>query len=198
MLWESHSDKNESSFFVLLWGGQDGRTIRPTDEPDYSKKNADWELLLAATILGAPEAQKARTLIKTITNSLATVTSEAERRELEVLFKRRQRKLEDVELELSHLLTDAVQNLESCHSLIETGALQKLAAKKQVDALRAQLKEGTVTLDFLLDAQRRLADSRVAYYRSLSQHEMAKLEVAYRSNSLLSDRQLTIIEPADE
>lgn len=92
--------------------------------------------------------------------------------------------LEDLELELSHSLTDAIQNLDSSYQLMTTAAMQGLSAKKQVDALRAQFKEGTVTLDFLLDAQRRLSDARVAFYRSLTQYNMSIVEVHYRKGSL--------------
>ena len=92
--------------------------------------------------------------------------------------------LEDTELELSHALTDAIQNLDSSYQLMTTAAMQGLSAKKQVDALRAQFREGTVTLEFLLDAQRRLSDARVAFYRSLAQYNMSIVEVHFRKGSL--------------
>ena len=183
--------------FLCRIATDDGRTIRPIDEPDHSERNVVWEAVLESTLQGAPEIKRQRTLMQSVGKTLGETTSVAERAELEVLQKRQSRRLEDIELELTHSLTDSVQSLRSCHNLVETTALQSLSAKKHVDALRAQFKEGTVTLDFLLDAQRRLADARVAYYRSLTQYEMAKLEVAYRSNSLLNDRKLTILEPAE-
>ncbi|MCA9214931.1 MAG: TolC family protein, partial [Planctomycetales bacterium] len=92
--------------------------------------------------------------------------------------------LEDLELELSHSLTDAVQNLDASYQLMSTAAMQGLSAKKQVDALRAQFQEGSVTLDFLLDAQRRLSDAQVAFYRSLMQYNLSIVEVHYRKGSL--------------
>ncbi|MFC1759800.1 TolC family protein [Planctomycetota bacterium] len=173
----------------------DHRMIRPIDEPDHSKINTEWDLIKQTTLHNSAEANQQRRLIRSITKTLATSTSPAERAELEVLLKTHRQKLEDIELELTHSLTDAVQNVDSSRMLVETSAMQSLSAKKQVDALRAQFREGTVTLDFLMDAERRLADARVAYCRSLTQYEIAKLEVALRSQSLLSDRKLTIHEP---
>lgn len=101
-----------------------------------------------------------------------------------LLLARERAKLEDIELELSHSLTDAVQNLDASYQLMKTAGMQGLSSKKQVDALRAQFEGGTVTLDFLLDAQRRLADARVAFFRSLAQYNMSIVEVHFRKGSL--------------
>ena len=67
-------------------------------------------------------------------------------------------RLEDMELEVSHALTDAIQRLDANFALTQTAFLQRAAADRQVDVLQNKLEAGTVTLDFLLDAQRRAAE----------------------------------------
>jgi outer membrane protein TolC len=60
-----------------------------------------------------------------------------------------------------------------------------MAAGKQVEAVKAAYETGTAPLDMLLDAQRRLADAEIAYFRALVDYNVAILQVHYRKNSLL-------------
>jgi hypothetical protein len=98
---------------------------------------------------------------------------------------RERAKLKALELELSHSLTDAYQNLDGYYQIMQTALLQWFAARQQVDALQALLVHGQITLDLLLDAQRRLAESEVATYQSMIQYNMAIVEVHYRKGSLM-------------
>ena len=51
---------------------------------------------------------------------------------------REKARLEDLELEVSHALTDAAQRLDANYALVQTTFLQRAAAKRQVDALKAK------------------------------------------------------------
>lgn len=93
--------------------------------------------------------------------------------------------LEDLELEQAHSLSDAVQNLHASYKLMNTAAMQVLSASQQVEALQVQAETGSVTYEFLFDAQRRLADARVSYFQSLLQYNFSIVEVHYRKGSLL-------------
>ncbi len=106
-------------------------------------------------------------------------------RSQQLLLAREKARLEDLELEISHALTDAVQRLHSNYALTQTAFLQRVAAVEQVQVLQNKLDAGTVTLDFLLDAQRRAADAQIAFYRSLTQYNMSIVEVHYRKGSLI-------------
>ena len=176
----------------------DNRVMRPTDEPDLTKREYNWEQLKQRTLRNVPEMRSIRARVGVCITALESAKSEDEIADLQVKLTREQAIREDLELELTHALTDAVQNIDASFQLHETAAMQSFSAKKQIDALRARFREGTVTLDFLLDAQRRLADARVARWRSALQYEMSKVEIAYRSNSLLSDRHITISGPKDD
>jgi hypothetical protein len=75
--------------------------------------------------------------------------------------------------------------LDANYALTQTSFLQREAAVRQVRVLQNKLEAGTVTLNFLLDAQRRAADAQVAFYRSLSQYNMSIVEVHFRKGSLV-------------
>jgi len=93
--------------------------------------------------------------------------------------------LQDQELELSHQLADAIRNLDRGYTLSETNFNRRIAAQHQVNAVEAAYETDTVTLDVLLDAQRRLADAESAYYRSLVDFNLAIMSVHLRKGSLL-------------
>ncbi len=59
------------------------------------------------------------------------------------------------------------------------------AARADIEAVRAAYETDTVTLDLLLDAQRRLAVTTSDYFRSLIDYNLAIRTVNYRKGSLL-------------
>jgi len=63
-----------------------------------------------------------------------------------------------------------------------------------VEAVQAGYDAGTVTLDMLLDAQRRLADAEIAYYRALVDYNLAILQVHFRKGSLLERNGILLAE----
>ena len=93
--------------------------------------------------------------------------------------------LTDQELELSHQLSDAIRDLEANYIVTETQLNRRVAAEKQVAAVQAAYEAGTVTLDLLLDAQRRLADAESSYYRSLVDYNRGITQIHLRKGSLL-------------
>ena len=102
--------------------------------------------------------------------------------------------LEDLELEQIHSMSDAIQNLHASYKLMSTAAMQVLSASQQVEALRVQAEIGNVTLEFLLDAERRLADARVAYFQSLLQYNFSIVEVHYRKGTLLTEYKYKVVD----
>ena len=94
-------------------------------------------------------------------------------------------RLEDMELELVHQLTDAMQRLDAGHRGVLSQFGRRVAASEQVKATTAAFVAGTVQLDLLLDAQRRLADANLAYYQALVEHNLNLMNLHYRKGSLL-------------
>lgn len=106
-------------------------------------------------------------------------------RHTELMLARDKAVLREQELELSHQLADAIRNLDSNYITAQTNFNRRVAAAKQVDAIQAKYKAGTATLDLLLQAQRRRADSEAAYFRSLVDYNEAIAELHLRKGSLL-------------
>lgn len=106
-------------------------------------------------------------------------------RNQQLLLARERARLEDLELEVSHSLTDAIQRLDANYALARTAFLQSAAAKEQVRVLETKLEFSTISVDLLLDVQRRAAQAEQAFYQALLQYNLAILEVHFRKGSLL-------------
>lgn len=102
--------------------------------------------------------------------------------------------LQDQELEISHQLSGAVRDLDRHYTLSQTNFNRRAAAKKQVEAVQTAYDTGTVTLDLLLEAQRRLAEAESAYYRGLTDYNRAILAVHFRKGSILDYNNVFLAE----
>lgn len=106
-------------------------------------------------------------------------------RNVQLQIAREKAVMEDMELEVSHLLTDTIRDLDSNYSLVQTNLNRLIAADKEVDSVQAAYDAGTVTLDLLLDAQRRRSDAQIAYFQALIEYNIAIKDVHLRKGSLL-------------
>ena len=102
--------------------------------------------------------------------------------------------LADMELEASHELTDAIQNLEGNYVLMQTNFNTLVAAHQEVEAVQAAYEAGTVTLDLLLDAQRRRSQAERSYFRSLTSYNQSIAQVHRRKGSLLEYNGIRLAE----
>ncbi|MBL9082098.1 MAG: TolC family protein [Planctomycetales bacterium] len=93
--------------------------------------------------------------------------------------------LQEQELEQSHLLSESIRFLDRAYMLSQTNFNRRAAAIRQVQAVQQNYEVGRITLDQLLDAQRRLADAEQAYFQSLADYNRAIAAVHYRKGSLL-------------
>jgi outer membrane protein TolC len=98
---------------------------------------------------------------------------------------RERARLQDEELEASHALVDAVRNVDTNFALAQTNFNRRVAAERQVEAVQAAYDANTVTLDQLLDAQRRRAEAESSYYRTLIDYNRSISQLHYRKGSLL-------------
>lgn len=102
--------------------------------------------------------------------------------------------LQEEELELSHVLSEALRDVDRFYVLAETGFNRRVAAATNVTAVEAVYETGTATLDLVLDAQRRLADSESSYYRNLVDYNLAIRDVHLRKGSLLEYNNVYLAE----
>jgi outer membrane protein TolC len=98
---------------------------------------------------------------------------------------RERARLQDEELEASHALVEAVRNVDTNFALTQTNFNRRVAAERQVEAVQAAYDAGTVTLDQLLDAQRRRAEAESSYARALVDYNRSISQLHYRKGSLL-------------
>jgi outer membrane protein TolC len=103
----------------------------------------------------------------------------------ELLLARERALLQDLELEVSHQLVAAINDVDLNYTLLQTRFNGRVAAEEEVQAVDARFRAGVITVDLLLDAQRRRADAETAYYESLVNYNRAIMRVHYRKGSLL-------------
>ena len=106
-------------------------------------------------------------------------------RHQELLIARERALLQDLELEVSHQLGDAIRDVDLNYGLAQTNFNRRVAAEKEVQAVKAAYDADRVTLDLLLDAQSRRAQAESDYYRALIDYNKSIMEVHYRKGSLL-------------
>ena len=103
----------------------------------------------------------------------------------QLLLAREKAVLEDLELEVSHQLTDAIRDIDFNFLNLQTNFNRRVASQDEVDAVKTVYDSGRVPIDLLLDAQRRRAEAESAYFRSLVDYNRAIMRAHYRKGSLL-------------
>lgn len=104
--------------------------------------------------------------------------------------------LEETELELTHLLTDDIQNIDGIQHVLETNFNRMEAANDEVRTTQVNWQLGRTSLNQLLDAQRRQADAHCGYYRALVNHSLAVTQIHLHKGSLLEYDNVHLAENA--
>jgi outer membrane protein TolC len=117
-------------------------------------------------------------------------------RNAELILAQSRALLQDQQLELVHVLTNSIHDLDRNYQVTVTTSNRRTAAAKQVEAVKKSYDAGTVTLDMLLDAQRRLVDAEIACSRALVDYNVAILQVHFRKGSLLERNGILLGEGA--
>jgi outer membrane protein TolC len=102
--------------------------------------------------------------------------------------------LREQELTLSHQLTEAVRVLDTSYNLMQRNLNRVVAAQRQVEAFEELFKAGTTTVDFVLQAQRLLAEALTALYRAQSDYNRNIAQVHLRKGSLLEYNDVYLAE----
>ena len=103
----------------------------------------------------------------------------------QALLARERLLLQEMELEISHQLSDAVRDVAFNYQVAQTNFNRRSAAADEVTAVQTIYDVGNITLDQVLDAQSRRAEAESAYYRSLVDYNRAIMRLHYRKGSLL-------------
>lgn len=94
-------------------------------------------------------------------------------------------RLEDMELDASRELTQALRALNTNYRLAQTHFNRWVAATTEVESVLTSYKEGNVSLDTVLDAQRRRSQSQIAYYQALTEYNKSIALVHRRKGTTL-------------
>ena len=103
----------------------------------------------------------------------------------QLLLARERAVLQDLELEVSHQLADAVRDVDLNYGVAQTNFNRRAAADDEVDAVETLYQVGQIMIDRVLDAQSRQAEAESAYYRSLVDYNRAIMRLHFRKGSLL-------------
>lgn len=95
--------------------------------------------------------------------------------------------LQEAELELSHQLAEAFRDLDENCVISQTNFNRRIAALDELETVKSKFEFGQrdVTFAMVLDAQRRLAEAEIEYYRALVDYNLAISEIHLRKGSLL-------------
>lgn len=102
--------------------------------------------------------------------------------------------LNEMELRISHDLSDAARAIELTFQLVETNYNRYLADLRQVEVLRSRYRDGTDNINFLLQAQRQVVVSESEFYRSVSNYNLAIRDFHRQKGSLLAYNQVSLAE----
>ena len=98
------------------------------------------------------------------------------------------------EMEISHELADAIQQLAANEAATRSNLNRRASAQERVRQLEIEFTAGTRTLDDLLRAQVSRGDAEVAYYSSLVAYNQALTNLHYRTGQLLAVNNVQLAE----
>jgi outer membrane protein TolC len=93
--------------------------------------------------------------------------------------------LEDMELDVSHGLTQAIRNLDTNYHLAQTNANRWAASQREVEAMEALYAGGRAALNDVLEAQRRRAIGQGAFWSAVAEYNKSIADLHTRKGSIL-------------
>ncbi|MCA9262765.1 MAG: TolC family protein, partial [Planctomycetales bacterium] len=110
---------------------------------------------------------------------------------------RAQFQLDEQQQQITNRLSDAVARVDGTYELAESSKAVYDASWDELQAVQAAYDAGESTLDQVLDAQRRYADSQSTYFRSLVSYVVAIKNLHYQKGSILEYNHVFFSNPAD-
>ena len=100
----------------------------------------------------------------------------------------------ELELRIIHDLSNASRSITRAYVQVQNNFNRVAADEQQVDVLRNRYERGLININFLLQAQQRLATSTAAYYRALTDYTLAIRDFHTQKGSLLAYNQVQLAE----
>lgn len=121
-------------------------------------------------------------------------SAHAQVRNYEIRLAKANKVLAEQELEISHELAIAFQELARYYATAQQNLNRLLASRENVKYLEPNVREGDKLLDDLLRAQVRQAEAEVAYYQSLVDYNKALANLQFRKGVLLEHNNIYLAE----
>ena len=115
-------------------------------------------------------------------------------RNAELALARSRSILQEQELELTHNIQSSIREIVKYYQASKTGLQRRVAAQAEVSAVEAALKAGTITVDQVLDAQRRLAEAETELFDNIINYNLSITELHRRKGSLLEYNNVYLAE----
>lgn len=93
-----------------------------------------------------------------------------------------------------HDLSNAIADVDRSYQIVETASNRRMAAREQVEAVQAAFDADNATVDLLLEAQRRMADADVSYFRALIEYSLSIKNVQLEKGTLFDYNEITLEE----
>ncbi len=192
--------------YVMGFAATDGQLIRPADDPTTTKTDFDWKQAINEARRRSPEIRAARWAVNqrelelTAAKTYAASHGDKPKHGLssaELNLARERTKLKEVELEIAHRLASAARELAASYALTATKLNRRIAAQKEVNAVKTAYEQGTVMLDLLLLAQQRLAEAESEYHRAAVDYVQSIATLHDRKDTLLEYRGVCLAESSD-
>jgi len=208
--------------YILSLNLEDGRTIRLTEAPQDSHHRFDFKAVTGEALANRVELARQRKQIQRRKTQLEAsqknlvenpVEKHAEnffqdfslnigdRRALanvrhnELLLARDLVILNGMKLEISHQLGAAVRDVDLTYDLAQTNQNRSMAAHDERKAVESVFQSGRVTLDLLLDSQRREVEAEEAYSQTRVDYAKSLSRVHLRKGTLLTWHGIVVEEP---
>ena len=102
--------------------------------------------------------------------------------------------LAEQELQVSHELASAFQQIDQAYQTAKTNFNRRRAAERRVQAFEAEFKVQRTTLDLVLRAQISLAAAETAYYSSIVNYNRALNDLKFRKGTILAENSVYLTE----
>jgi outer membrane protein TolC len=105
-------------------------------------------------------------------------------------------RLKEQELRISHDLSNAARQVAISYQLVLSNYNRVDSLQDQVETLKTRYEEGLDNINFLLQARQGLANSKSAYFRELTDYQLALRDFHREKGSLLNYNQVGLSEGA--
>jgi hypothetical protein len=105
-------------------------------------------------------------------------------------------RLKEQELRISHDLSNAARQVARSYELVLSNYNRQDSVRAQGEALQARYERGLDNINFLLQAQQQLSTSQSAYFRALTDYQLALRDFHREKGSLLNYNQVGLSEGA--